>query len=134
MFEPLPGPVDLIIANLPYVSSADMPRTGNAPLSFEPPLALDGGEDGLSKIIRLCRQAGGRLNPRGALLLELGQGQARPVIDLLGSLFPSARIEATADLGGIERMVSVTLTEDCPDDKISHILSQAAHEEGGRAE
>jgi len=134
LLEPLPEPVDLIIANLPYVKTVDMPRTGTEQLSFEPPLALDGGENGLSKINRLCQQAGSRLNPRGALLLEIGQGQARPVIDLLGSLFPSARIEATVDLGGIERTVSLHLTENCPDDKIRHILSQAAHEEGGRTE
>ena len=134
MLEPLPESVDLIIANLPYVKTADMPREVTGPLSFEPPLALNGGEDGLMKIDRLCQQAGSRLNPRGVLLLEIGQGQAKAVIDLLGSLFPSARIEVIGDFSGIERMVTLRLTEDYADDRINRILSQATQEEGGSTE
>ena len=51
MLEPLPKPVDLIIANLPYVREAELPRSG--PLSFEPVLALNGGPDGLTVINNL---------------------------------------------------------------------------------
>ena len=46
MLNPLPEPVDLIVANLPYVSKLEMPDSAN----FEPLLALDGGSDGLEKI------------------------------------------------------------------------------------
>lgn len=105
MLEPLPEPVDLIIANLPYVRKAEIPQTG--PLSYEPRSALDGGDAGLDKITALCHQASGKLRPDGNLLLEIGQGQAEAVVSLLRRLFPSAQIEVTRDPGGIERVVSV---------------------------
>ena len=108
MLEPLPEPVDLIIANLPYVREAELSQVSSA--GFEPSLALDGGWDGMDKIRKLCHQAGDKLRPRGSLLLEIGQGQARDVATLLNRLFPSAEIEVTPDLGGIERVVSLTLS------------------------
>ena len=114
MLEPLPEPVDLIVANLPYVKPVDMPRTQAEPLRFEPPLALNGGEDGLEKIYKLCQQAADKLNPQGCLLLEIGQGQQEAVADLLANLFPRAQIEVTPDLAGIERVVSLRLTPKLP--------------------
>lgn len=107
MLEPLPEPVDLIIANLPYVRESDLPRSG--PLSFEPALALHGGEDGLDKIRVLCRQAGKKLRSQGFFLLEIGQGQAEAAAALLKGAFPSGRIEIEYDLAGIERIVSLRL-------------------------
>ncbi len=108
MLDPLPGPVDLIVANLPYVRESELPLTG--PVSFEPILALNGGPEGLEKIHRLCQQAGSKLSPQGCLLLEIGQGQREAVTSSLYSLFPSARIEVASDLSGMERVVSLCLT------------------------
>jgi len=106
MLDPLPEPVDLIIANLPYVKEPELCCLTD----FEPRLALNGGADGLDKIRQLCRQVSYKLRPDGCLLLEIGQGQGRAVTTLLHSLFPSAKIEVIPDLGGIERVVSLTLT------------------------
>jgi len=108
LLEPLPKPVDLIIANLPYVRRSDIPRKG--PLSFEPRAALDGGEAGLDTIRELCRQVSGKLRPNGCLLLEIGQGQAPAVSNLLKSRFPTTTIEVAPDLAGIERVVGLCLT------------------------
>jgi release factor glutamine methyltransferase len=108
LLEPLPESIDLIIANLPYVREADIPADG--PLSFEPQLALNGGERGLNKIERLCRQAGAKLNNQGSLLIEIGQGQAEDVKAILHKYFPSGLIEVQKDLAGIERVVSLRLT------------------------
>ncbi|OGN99920.1 MAG: protein-(glutamine-N5) methyltransferase, release factor-specific [Chloroflexi bacterium RBG_13_51_52] len=108
MLEPLPGPVDLIIANLPYVRGTDISNKGE--LSFEPRLALDGGEEGLDKIKKLCLQAGKKLCKNGSLLLEIGQGQAEALKNDLHNIFPSALIEVERDLAGIERMVCLSLT------------------------
>ena len=107
MLDPLPEPVDLIVANLPYVRESELPPTG--PVSFEPILALNGGPEGLEKIHQLCQQAGSKLSPRGCLLLEIGQGQGKTVTSSLCSLFPSARIEVASDLSGMERVVSLCL-------------------------
>ena len=46
------GPVDLLLANLPYIPSADVPQLPLA-ASFEPHGALDGGPDGLDVVRRL---------------------------------------------------------------------------------
>ena len=107
MLDPLPGPVDLIVANLPYVPELEVSRLGLA--DFEPLLALDGGRDGLEKIGRLCSGVGDRLRPGGFLLLEMGQGQGRAVTALLRRLFPSAGVEVTPDLAGIDRVVVLSL-------------------------
>ncbi|MDP2931421.1 MAG: peptide chain release factor N(5)-glutamine methyltransferase, partial [Chloroflexota bacterium] len=105
LLDPLPETVDLIIANLPYVTTDDAAR-----LQPEPRLALDGGADGLDKIVQLCRQVGGKLRPPGSLLLEIGQGQGGAVTGILRRLFPTAKVEVFPDLSGIERLVSLTLT------------------------
>jgi len=105
MLDPLPEPVNLIVANLPYVREAEI-DAGN----FEPLLALNGGPDGLEKIRQLCHQLSDKLHPEGYLLLEIGQGQRKTVTTFLRSLFPLAKIEVTPDLSGIDRVVSVTFT------------------------
>jgi len=108
MLDPLPEPVDLIVANLPYIKQSELRQMRSA--NFEPQLALNGGSDGLDKIRQLCCQVSGKLHPQGCLLLEIGQGQGRAVTTFLRRLLPSAKIEVTPDLGGIDRMVSLTLT------------------------
>lgn len=106
LLAPLSEPVDLILANLPYVRERELSRVNTR--GFEPSVALDGGADGLEKIRRLCRQAEAKLNPGGSLLLEIGMGQKEAVTRLLRSLLPKASIEVTRDLSGIDRVVSVS--------------------------
>jgi release factor glutamine methyltransferase len=108
MVEPVPEPVDLIVANLPYVWKLQLARMSSA--KFEPLLALDGGSDGTERIHQLCRQADSKLRPDGSLLLEMGQGQRGAVTALLHSLFPKGKIEVMPDLSGIDRVVSLNLT------------------------
>lgn len=106
MLEPLPEPVDFIVANLPYVKLSDIDNRCPEPL-----LALDGGADGLEKIKRLIHQVEGNLNPGGCLLLEMGLGQRAAITSLLHHLFPTAGLEVTPDLGGIDRVVSMALSQ-----------------------
>lgn len=108
MLEPLPGPVDLIVANLPYVRKSELPDSG--PLSFEPRTALDGGHEGTTMITALCGQVPEKLCPGGIMLLEIGEGQADAVIDTIREAFKTARIEVTGDYAGIERVVGAYLT------------------------
>jgi release factor glutamine methyltransferase len=108
MLAPLPEPVDLIIANLPYVTEVELSQVSS--VGFEPLEALGGGSDGLEKIRRLCHQVGDRLCPGGCLLLEVGQGQVGAVTTLLSGLSPSAEIEVVPDLSGIDRVVCLTFT------------------------
>ena len=103
MLEPLPGPVELIVANLPYVRRAEID-----PDNFEPWLAIDGGADGTESIARLCRQAKSKLAENGSMLLEIGAGQCQTISSLLHRTFADSTIEVFRDLGGIERVVSLS--------------------------
>lgn len=98
------APFDLIAANLPYVPSGDL--AGLAPeVRAEPRLALDGGPDGLALVQRLVSQAPALLAPGGALVLEIGAGQAPATAALLQAAgFADVRVRR--DLGAIERVVS----------------------------
>lgn len=95
--------VDLLLANLPYIPTADMAGLSKDVLS-EPHLALDGGSDGLRLVERLIEQAPRRLRPGGSILLEIGQGQASATQSMLRRAgFVDVRSEK--DLAGIERLV-----------------------------
>ena len=73
---------DLIVANLPYIPTAEIAAL-SPEVRHDPLAALDGGPDGLDLIRRLIDAAPDRLPPHGALLLELGAGQADAVNTLL---------------------------------------------------
>jgi release factor glutamine methyltransferase len=109
LIEPLAHPVDIVVANLPYVRTADLPEVNTH--GWEPRLALDGGKDGLDVIRRLCEQVWPVLKPGGSLLLEIGDGQKEAVVSILRHLYPSAQIEVFPDLAGIDRVVCMTLLQ-----------------------
>lgn len=106
LLDPLPEVVDLIVANLPYVHERDADKL-EPELGFEPREALYAGPDGLDRIRLLFEQARSKGQPRGCLLVEIGQGQAGEVSALARQSFPQAKIALHKDLGGIERVVAV---------------------------
>jgi len=109
LLEPLPQPVDMIVANLPYIKGCEFKDLSPEIINFEPMLALAGGEDGLDKIQQMLGQMPEKLNYGACFLLEIGQGQGERVTSLTTSYFPQADIELISDLGGIERVVKVVL-------------------------
>jgi release factor glutamine methyltransferase len=105
MLSPLPGPVHIVVANLPYVPDrAQLPPE----LLYEPALALRGGPDGLDAPRAFLLQVAPRLRDGGSFLLEIGAGQEREVRKLVLARFPEARVSFFPDLGGIPRVVEVT--------------------------
>jgi release factor glutamine methyltransferase len=95
---------DLIVANLPYVSSNVIESLAPEVALHEPRLALDGGPDGLDLIRRLVPQAVAALRRGGALGLECDPAQCKLVAEMLcGAGF--ARAEIARDLGGLDRTV-----------------------------
>lgn len=72
LLDPVPDPLGLVVANLPYVDPADAP-TLQRELAFEPDLALFAGDRGLALTTDLLAQARRRGAP--ACLLEIGAGQ-----------------------------------------------------------
>jgi release factor glutamine methyltransferase len=107
LLETVTEKVDIIVANLPYVLTEEVPQVNT--FGFEPVLALDGGPDGLDLVRRLCQQAKEKLSPQGCLLLEIGMGQSKATELIVKAVFPTAKIEIISDLAGIERVVSATL-------------------------
>jgi release factor glutamine methyltransferase len=98
------APLDLIVANLPYVRTDDL--AGLAPeVRAEPALALDGGADGLALVRRLVAAAPALLAPGGALALEIGIGQAAETARLCAAA-GLTDVRVVRDLGQIERVVS----------------------------
>lgn len=108
LLEPaaLPGKPDLLVANLPYLTSDDV-AAGRGSLGWEPARALDGGPDGLDVLRRLIAALPSGLADDGVALLEVGQGQAPAVRDLAAALLRRTSITILADLAGIERVVRV---------------------------
>jgi len=114
LLEPLPQPVDMILANLPYIRSCEFKDLSPEIREFEPMMALAGGEDGLDKIQQMLKQMPGKQSTHcgrcsAYFLLEIGQGQGEMVTSLISRYFPQASIELISDLGGIERVVKVGL-------------------------
>ncbi len=104
LFANIHGRFDLITCNPPYLSRADMESMQNE-LSFEPELALFGGEDGLDFYRRIASEYQAHLSEQGVLLLEIGSTQAEAV----SALF-ERETAVLHDLGGNPRVMVVEAT------------------------
>jgi release factor glutamine methyltransferase len=96
-------PIDLVVANLPYVPSADL---GSLPLEVrhDPVAALDGGADGLDLVRKLLRDLARLLRVCGGAILEIGENQA----DMVAAFAAEADLvvaRRVRDLAGCERVV-----------------------------
>jgi release factor glutamine methyltransferase len=98
----LNGPVDLIVANPPYVARADITALQAEVRDFDPPRALDGGPDGLAAYRAIAPHTRRLLAPDGILVVELGFGRLAAV----RSIFAAAGLAPVAvrhDLSGVVR-------------------------------
>lgn len=107
--EPLTEPVDLIIANPPYVPEENAARLQPEITKFEPLVAITGGPgDGLRVSRRIIEGAPRLLLPGGGLLMEMGYGQADLAIDVARRAFGAdAEIDLQLDLAGIPRVLRI---------------------------
>lgn len=105
LLDPLIGPFDVIVANLPYINAEEL--TALEVGRWEPRVALNGGKDGLFLIRRLLDQVPARLVPGGLLALEMGFDQGERVVGLCRDALPDSRVTKLADLAGLDRIVKV---------------------------
>lgn len=103
LLEPVPDPVGLVVANLPYVDPDDGPILQRE-LAFEPASALFAPDRGLQLTTGLLAQARERGAP--ACLLEIGAGQGGELCRrALGMGWPRARVHQ--DGAGHDRVLIV---------------------------
>lgn len=106
LLGPVRGPLDLLVANLPYVPTAEL-AAAPPEVRREPRIALDGGPDGLRVVARLLEQAPARMASGGLLLLEIAPDQAEAASALARRAFPGARPSLHRDLSGAVRALSL---------------------------
>ena len=99
---------DLIVSNPPYVPEADLGSLQPEVKSFEPRIALTGGEDGLNIVRKLIVDSAKHLNPRGLLYIEIGWNQSEQVREVFADALWKS-VEFLPDLQGIPRIVKSTL-------------------------
>ncbi len=99
------GPWDLVVSNPPYVRPEELASLEPEVRDWEPRAALVG----VGATEAIARAGLGVLRPGGALVLEVADGDARRVAELLWSL-GYGRIRITPDLAGRDRVVQGVTT------------------------
>ena len=97
---------DLVLANLPYVRHDAMAGLPVAS-SFEPAIALDGGEDGLEVIGRLLGRLPATLAVDGLAMLEIGADQGEAIVALVAARLPGWGCAVELDLAGLPRVARI---------------------------
>jgi release factor glutamine methyltransferase len=98
------APFDCVVANLPYVPSAECAAAPD-PVAFEPLLARDGGPDGLDLYRRFVPSLGALVARRGIAILEAAPANAAALEALVRAALPHAGIETIRDYADLDRFV-----------------------------
>jgi release factor glutamine methyltransferase len=102
LYQPLPGTlrgrVDVLIANAPYVPTAEVGLLPAEARSYEPRSSLDGGADGLAILRRVAAAAPRWLAPGGHLLVETSERQASPMTGIAAGHGMAPRVASSAEL------------------------------------
>jgi release factor glutamine methyltransferase len=106
--EAVRGPFDMLISNPPYIPTGEIAGLDPEVRCYDPPLALDGGADGLRFFRRLAASIG-VVVPDGLILLEVGHDQADAVAAMLAAQLPApgaGGIRFHRDVAGRRRCVA----------------------------
>ncbi len=101
LYEPLPsglrGRVELLVANAPYVPTAEIALMPAEARLHEPLVALDGGPDGTQIHRQIVAQAPDWLSPGGHLLIETSERQAPITAAAVAAAGLTARVVTCED-------------------------------------
>lgn len=110
LLEALPERADIVVANLPYVTSGDFVTLEPDVRNYEPAGALVAGPLGLDLIERLLPQLPNHMAPGGLAVLEIGYNQGESVLERVEKALPQAtQLELHRDYQGHDRVVSFQL-------------------------
>ncbi len=101
------GKFDIVLANPPYIPTAEIATLDADVRTFEPHAALDGGADGLDAYRSILHTLMPHVAAGSLLLFEVGMGQAEDVA-ALGARAGWQLQEIVHDLAGIARVVALT--------------------------
>lgn len=118
----LSGTFDIIVANPPYVRSSEIHGLDPEVREHDPRLALDGGDDGLGAYRHLVPRLPPLLSPDGLVALEVGEGQAHVVAEMLAANGLVDR-NTVMDLAGIERVVLGKVKVESPQNQLCKAVS-----------
>ena len=99
-------PFDIMLANLPYIPSAEVDTLPVA-ASFEPRIALDGGADGLETIRGLLERLPDVVASGATVMLEIGADQGDAVEALVAGMLPGWSCSVARDLAGRPRVARI---------------------------
>lgn len=113
--SPLSGRFEIVVANLPYIRSGDLPSL-QPELNYEPQSALDGGADGMKFVGPLIDDLPRLLAEPGLALLEIDPPIATAATRRAHVSFtrrrtsgmPEVRVEVVKDLAGLERVLQIS--------------------------
>ena len=77
------GKYDIVISNPPYIENLSLKYLDRDVINFEPKLALDGGKDGFSEIIKVINKTSALIKKNGIFILEIGYNQKNKAIQML---------------------------------------------------
>lgn len=109
--------INLITANLPYIRSSLLTELDPTIKYYEPDLALNGGEDGLSLYRQCIPQLKELVAPGGYLLFEHEYDQGTAMRQLIHTTFPKSTLQTYKDNLGHDRVTSSSLPEDYNDEQ-----------------
>jgi len=97
---------DLVVANLPYVPTADIADNPD-PVAYEPRQALDGGPDGLALYRRMLDTLPPLVNPDALILLEAAPPTMPGLAAIATFALPDCAIAVGRDYAGLDRYLKV---------------------------
>ena len=112
LFQPLErlglrDQVDVITANPPYIRSGDLPMLQAEVKDYEPEIALIAGLEGTEIQKKIIDKAFAFLKKQGALIMEMGLGQAETLKRMVDRTGAYNKSEILKDLAGIDRVIVV---------------------------
>ncbi|MDN6639474.1 MAG: peptide chain release factor N(5)-glutamine methyltransferase [Tetragenococcus sp.] len=104
---PVHQPIDILIANPPYISPDEWKVMGASVRKYEPKLALFAENEGLANYQKIAQQAQAKLAKQGSIFLEIGYTQGAAVEQIFQEKFPQKKVQLKKDLAGNDRMLLV---------------------------
>ena len=113
LLAPLPEPIDVLMANLPYVGTEEMNILDIDVRDYEPHIALFSGPKGLDLLERLCSDLAQSsiLSTNAVVLLEIGYRQRPALASLVEKLWPQAHITFLKDYANWDRVLQINFND-----------------------